>query len=217
MSTQAELQSKLNSEYIKIDPNHKIWDINTKNSFLNGAFLQIQKDWWYRRPENYTSTTQATVAWTAEYSLPSDFIKIDMVSYSGVKLNKTYKKNVRLSNPDATQGKPNSYYLYGSNIGFDPVPDSSYNIIIDYFKKLPTITSSQDCELPSEFDNAICAYAAYIAFNSVEKTEKAQIMFTQYQQELNLLLSTYLYTDLEIGFPTLRYGNKQIREDWSFL
>jgi hypothetical protein len=75
---------------------------------------------------------------------------------------------------------------------------------LDYFKRLPTITAIQDCDLPSDFDNAICAYAAYLAFNSVEKQQKAITMLSDYQFNLNTLLATYLYSDMAVNFGIQR-------------
>lgn len=82
---------------------------------------------------------------------------------------------------------------------------------MDYFKRLPTITTSVDCALPEDFDAAICAYACYLAMNSVEK-QKAQIMLANYQLERDSLLSTYLYDDLNINFGISR-GRSFTRSD----
>ena len=204
MSTLTELLTKLNTEYIKIDPNNKIWSTTEKTSFINGGFLQIQKDWGFRWRENEASYTFTTVWGTIEYTLPTDFIKLDQVEYSWVALLSTDRKSVRLRNPLGSQSTPNYYYIYGTKLGFDPIPDTSISIVMDYMKRLPTITGSQSSSLPEDFDNAICAYAAYLAMNSVEKQGKAISMQADYQQNLNMLLGTYQYQDLNMSFSLWR-------------
>jgi hypothetical protein len=62
------------------------------------------------------------------------------------------------------------------------------------------MTATVDSALPGDFDDARAAYASYLAFNSVNKSDKANIMFTDYSMQLNTLLNSYIYQDLDVSF-----------------
>lgn len=207
MTSQTALLTKLNQEYIKIDPNNKVWASSSKADFLNRAYTQVQKDGGYRWHENQTGISITPVAWTREYSLSVltswDFIKLDSLIRLGLPLAKTTKNDVLISNYYNTQWAPYRYYQYGGYLGLDPVPSDSTVIVMQYFKKLPKITSAQDSLLPEAFDDAICSYAAYIAMNSVEK-QKAQILLADYKDLINTLSASYLYDDMNISFQRQR-------------
>jgi len=200
MSTLTELKTKLNDEYIKIDPNNKIRSSTEKTSFINRGFLQIQNDWQFRWRENQALNTITTVWWNREYALPSDFIRVDQMTYNWSILYKISKERVRVMNSTNTQATPNNYYIYWSYVGFDPIPNTTLTILMDYFKRLPTITDTVDSSLPVAFDDAICSYAAYVALNSIEKQGKAMMMLNDYQQNLSMLLNSYIYDDMNISF-----------------
>lgn len=140
------------------------------------------------------------VSGTGEYPLPTDFIKMDVVTYNGQSLKKTDRGTLKkMVNGAFTSGNPYAYYITGSNIGFYPIPVGGV-AGLEYFKKLPTLTEVQGSELPSEFDDAICTYASYIAFNGVNKIDKATVMRADYQDIMSTLLMSYIYDDLNVSY-----------------
>lgn len=200
MSTLQDIRLKTRSNYIKIDTNGKIWWDNTLDSIINRAYFQLQKDWWHKRPQQYANNTQNTIGGTQEYDLPSNFIKLDLARYEWQELSKASKSDIKRIYATMTNGKPYAYYIYGTKIWLFPVPDTIGVLDLDYYKKLEKLSSTQDSELPEEFDDAICAYSAYLAFNSVNKTDKASIMYADYQWQLNTLLNSYIYNDDNFDF-----------------
>ena len=66
---------------------------------------------------------------------------------------------------------------------------------MDYRKRLPTITSSQDSLLPSDFDEAIAKYAAYVLFQQVRNTESAKNSLADYASIMDTLRSAYIHID----------------------
>lgn len=198
MSTLANLLVKLNTEYLKIDPNNNIRSSTTKEWYLNDWYLQVQKDGWFRRPdcETYLSTT--TTSGTALYTLPTDFQKFDSVFCDNVEMIK--KDRAWTMKMWASSWTPHRYYRFGSQYGVYPTPTTTNTITMVYYKRLPTMTASVNSTLWEDFDSAICAWAAYKAFNSVEKTQKATVMYADYQNLLNTLLGRYLYDDLNVSF-----------------
>ena len=93
-------------------------------------------------------------------------------------------------------GKPYQYYIHSTNYGLYPVPNSWATIDIDYLKRLPTLTSSQSTEFPEDFDDAICSYAKYLAYLSVNKNEQAAISLQDYQAQTDTLIASYIYDDV---------------------
>lgn len=201
MSSLQDLRIKTRNEYIKIDPSGKIRGDTTLDALLNRAYFQVQKDWQHRRPVQQADYSFNTVANTGEYPLPSDFIKMNIPLYNYNPLQKTERSTLKkVVNGAFTQWQPFSYYIFGSNIGLYPVPNTTGTVDMEYMKRLPKITANQDSLFPEDFDDAICVYAAYLAFNSVTKTDKAAIMRADYNEILSSLLSSYIYNDMNINY-----------------
>jgi len=204
MTELTNLRSKLRSQYIKIDPNAKVWNNDTLDGYLNDAQDQLTADLNNKIPEQEESGTLTTTSGTETYDLPEGFVVIDKVALGTQWVRKTSKSATILKSSSNSQ--PSQYYLYGGKIGFYPIPDSAYSFEYTYYKELPTITSTEDCALPSSYDSALCSYAAYLAFNGVSKDVKADRMFANYTNQLTKLSGKYLYQDEEISFGTQRFG-----------
>ena len=147
------------------------------------------------------------------YSLPSDFIKLNLVRYNDSKLARTDRIDILAKWWEDNTGTPSKYYVYWNNLWLYPTPTSAVEFDIIYYKRLAELTSGQDSQLPVDFDDAICLYATYIAFNSVNKLDAAKVAFTDYQLNINTLLSSYIYEDMDVSYKTQRYGNTDLSTD----
>lgn len=196
MTSLVDLRTKLRTEYIRIDPNGKIWSNSVIDWYINRAYTQIQKDWQYKWRENIEDATTTTVAGQQEYWIPTDYIAVNLVRYNNQYLTKTDRITLKMENQNSpmVSGTPYQYYLYWWNIGLYPIPNTTGTIDLEYLKKLPKITTSQDSLFPEEFDDAICAYAKYIAFMGNNKPE-AMASLWDYQQLMDTLRSSYIYQD----------------------
>lgn len=214
MSTLASLIT-LTREYIKIDPNARVFSDNTLTNFINRAYFQLQKDWHHEWRQCYDNATTLTIAGTQEYWLPTDFIALNFVSYNNKSLIKSDRiKLKRLdSNNPMTSGTPNMYYLYGGNIWMYPIPNTTGTIDLEYLKRLPTLSSSQDSLFPADFDDAIALYASYIAFKSVNKMDLAQMSLWDYQQVLDTLFYSYISDDTNMSFGIERCDTRWYSSD----
>ena len=186
MSSLADLRTKSRDEYIKLDRTGKIWSDSNLDSYINRAYLKIQQDakFWFRQCD---AVTTITLSWNSTSALPSDFITIDDVMIGTSYLNRIEKKElIWLGNT------PSMYYIFGTDIGFDW---TSGTISLYYRKRLPTLTSSQDSMLPSDFDDCIAEYVKYEWFMSVGKEQQAMAHLADYEAQKNNLLATYLYND----------------------
>lgn len=195
MSSLATLVSKLRNE-VKIDPNDRIWSQSVKENALNRAYFQVQKDGNYDFAECVANYTFSSVVGTQEYAKPSDFIRLDLIRFNGNYLLKREKVQLKQEYANGfTQGLPNEYYLYGSYIGMNPIPNSVATVDLDYRKKLPTMTSSVDSAFPVDFDDAIVQYAAYILFKQIRNIDRAKVAIDDYQTIIATLVDGYIQID----------------------
>lgn len=210
MSTLAEIKSGL-IEYLKCDPNDKIWSEAQKNSYINKAYLRVQKDGNFNWGENQADVTTITTATGTEfYNLPSDFIRLDLVQLANVnwQLGTTNKKTVMMMGVGANS-QPSQYYIYGNQIGFYPRPDNAYTVNLLYRKRLPTMTSSVDCAFVSDFDEAIIKYAAYQIWSTTKNSAKAGQAIEDYKMALDTLKMAYQVQDSQdFRFGYQKFNNR---------
>lgn len=209
MSTLASLIT-LTREYIKIDPNARVFSDSTLTNFINRAYFQLQKDWKHQWRECYDNATTPTVAGTQEYWLPTDFIAVNLVQYNNQSLDKTDRIELKraINQNPMSSGTPNMYYLYAGNVWLYPIPNTTGTIDLEYLKRLPTLSSSQDSLFPADFDDAIALYASYIAFKSVNKMDLAQMSLWDYSGVLGTLLASYIYDDTNLYFGYQRANGR---------
>lgn len=204
MATLTTLLSNLR-EYLKSDPNDKIWSTATKTNAVNVAYFQLQKDGNFRWAENEAETTWNTNG-TQEYSIATyvpNFIRMDLVQFSDTtgEIYPTTKAQ-QTRNANSGTGRPSSYYIWNNKIGFYPQPDTTYPVRILYRKKLPLITNSSDSVFSDEFNDAIVCYAAYKIWSTTKNTDKARQALQDYQLNLNMLKMSYLFNDTAaLTFP----------------
>jgi len=195
MATLNDLISKCVIE-IKTDPNKKIWNDETLTDYINTAIRQIENDGWYGWDVNAGSATITTVAGTQEYSLPSDFVKMEGVYLDSCLLSKTNKQTVLATGNDSTS-KPNSYYLRGGKVGFYSIPDGSYSVSILYKRKTEELsTENPDLEFDNDFVTAIVKYACYLAWSSPRGSyNDAQAKLADYEKQRVKLFSMKIAND----------------------
>ena len=128
---------------------------------------------------------------TREYSLPSDFVAIQLAEYLNNKLLPTSIQCVT-----TMSGTPKKYFIERKKIGIEPIPDGEYAIDFIYFNQ-PTsdITLESPPELiPYEWRHVmaffICAKVAEIdkgAENPVAERHRAL-----YNQELEVMRNYFM-------------------------
>lgn len=196
-STRADLRANVRIE-IKKDPNGRIWSDTELNSFLKQANLKIQKDWNFQWTENQANTTFSTVSWTQEYSKPTDLGKLQLVRFNGDDLYKTTKVQLKREQNTFVWWTPSKYYIFGSNIGFDVVPNIIWTVDIDYVANLVFPTDdTTETNFPDDFDMAIVKYATFLAWSAMDwKQNTASAKLQEYTLELDTLYSTYIFDDV---------------------
>lgn len=212
MSTLSTLRSRVRLEKVRIDPNGRIQSDTILNSNINQAVTQIQQDGDFGWHFNDAEYSVATVASTATYALPSDFVRIEKgtVKWNTSLLERAdYNWLVRTNSSLAVDGTPAYYYLRGVNIGLFQRPNEIQNLTFNYRKKLAAMAADgTDSGLPSDFDEAIIQYATYLCFAPFAgKEDKALQAVQAYNEAMKGLNAQYLGTRDEenfgMGFETI--------------
>ena len=127
-------------------------DLATNNHITNAiqsAIKHYERERWYFN-EATTSSSLTTVASTATYNLPSDFMKMDnvMVTVNGWKSQSRSMPYIEMDSRDSgsssVTGPPEYWAIYGNQLRHYPIPDSAYVVTISYQKRLTTLSASTD-------------------------------------------------------------------------
>ena len=187
----SQLRSQLQVELR--DPNDKMWTSPTKNQYINSAYFQIQKDNNFNWRECRTSTTLSS-----PHAIPSDFVMAEAVTHSQSNIILADKVYLRKHGYDLSEtGSTATYYYYdGSNIKTYPV--TTYDLTLDYKKKLSALTSDSDTiDFPDDFADAIVKYAKYLAWSSPRgNQDSAAEALSDYGQVLTTLIGSYGLQDI---------------------
>jgi len=120
-----------------------------------------------------TCAVASTVAAQEEYSMPSDYLRMECVF-----LNRTPDKlkltpiRVTQRDPRASQGVPERYWIWGLNvssvnsltIGLNPVPLAAGTSDLHiYYRQLPLtmVAAGQAPEIPIQWQDALVSYAVW--------------------------------------------------------
>jgi hypothetical protein len=164
---------------------------------------------WHFNDATHTTTT---VASTQEYSLPTDFVRVEgpTVKYDNTILTRREYADLFSSYQDlTTEGNPSTYYLRGDNIGLFQVPNAAKTLKFLYRKQLTAMSAdTDDSGMPSNFDEAIVAYAEHLCWGDLNGKEgSAQRAFEKYQSAIDALNAQYLGrrddANFSFGFDTI--------------
>jgi len=212
-STRADLRADVRTE-LKKDPNGKIWDDATINKYINKAYLKVQKDGNFQWRENQGNTTFPTESWVQEYVLPTDLGKVQLVRFNWTVLITTTKVLLKRQLSTFVSWTPSKYYLFWANIWFDVLPNVVWTIDLDYQKRLAKfITDTQESAFNDDFDTAIVKYAAFLAWSSIDgKQQTAGVELDEYKLEIDTLVSTYIFDDINDLHFGLQRGNRFVTQ-----
>lgn len=116
-------------------------------------------DW----PWTKTSTSLATVAGTATYSLPADWVKTRVLSIDGYDTMRELSLQEIREQATTVTGQPEYFAVENELIHLRPVPNQVYSITHDYLKREPELTGVAEPLMPDMWRYAIIEYAVYLA------------------------------------------------------
>lgn len=179
-------------------------------------------------PTREITGTLNTVASTQEYSLSSNFSDIDLQNILSVAMQGASQRKLtfwpynqlRADKPDFdydAAGVPERYYIKSGSIGFWPVPNAVYTMLIDYFA-LPTAMSA-DADTPSlipvNYREALVHYALSLEHDYNTDPDLALKSMNRYEQIVLLARNNLLSQPVDSG--AFRILGPQDEKNWSGL
>ena len=131
------------------------------------------------------TTFVTTTTGTREYSLPTNTLRIQHITYDSRKIQQIDQREfMRATNNDGVsstvEGTPLYYYVYGTAggsgfIGMEPKPDKAAAVVMWRSKLPPTgpgsYTSSTEIEVPYEYGHFIQEYVLWKAWSKEHSSE----------------------------------------------
>lgn len=139
--TYANMQARIASEFHRTDLTSYI------TNSIKAAIKHFERERWYF---NEATTTTVTVAGTATYALPTDFMKMDnvKVTVSGSKVQLEPMPYIELDALDtgtsSVRGVPKFWAIYGNVLRLYPIPDAVYTITESYQNRLTELSADAD-------------------------------------------------------------------------
>lgn len=186
--TRAQLRTAIRTE-MKIDRKWKIWDDTEVNESITDAIDQISVDNDYKWEELIKTWTDVTVATQQEYTLPTDFVTLDLVRISWNTLNSTTYKELKELYQSFPLWTSTHYYDKNYNLWFNPIPTTS-SLVIDYEYRASATVMTADTDNMVFKDNmkrTVVLQASFILFSKFSDNQnltRAKNKEVLYQKEL---------------------------------
>lgn len=216
MSNLQTLRTQLRQE-MRVDPNGRIHSDNILNRNINQAIRQVQQDGDYQWHFNDAENTESTVVSQANYTLPSDFVRIEEASvrWKGIRLTPRTFNFLKEGSLLTVDGQPSYYALRGNAMYIAQPPNAIEDLTYNYRKQLPTMdVDSDDSGIPVDFDEAITQFAAYLSWQDFAGKQDFSIQAVQsYNEMIKGLFAQYLGRRDESNFnmsfevPNIQYNN----------
>lgn len=140
------------------DPNQTRYSLTYVKEWLNEAERQYCLKTGYSIKKDTNTTTVAT---TREYDIPTDFIQVIDVYYSGDRLAPIEKTETIHSSGDEN-GTPTAFYVESKKIGLEPIPTAADTLTIIYYSMGGAMSADADDPIiPKEHHMMLAYYAAY--------------------------------------------------------
>lgn len=194
-----ELYSCIRSE-MRVDRRGRIWSNADLLDAINEAIFSIQASTNFGWEQNDTCTIIDTVSGQEEYDLPNNLQAIKLVEHRDDTLMSTSKLDVIEMNDNLPSGTPQFYYIYGGKLWLSPIPTVS-NVQVKIYNQKFLTPLSQDTDtlpFPAQFKKAVTLFAAYDLFSQTsdaKNSQRAQVKYQRYKEELNKIRLGYLIPD----------------------
>lgn len=163
--TRSQLRTSIRIE-MKIDRRGKIWSDDEVNEAITDAIDQISVDNDYRWEELKKTWTDTTISAQQEYTLPSDFVTLDLVRVNGVPMESTNYEDLKRLYKTFPTGSPFQYYQRDYKLWLSPIP-TTWSIAIDYEYRASAPVMALDTDtmiFRNNMKRCIILQAAFILF-----------------------------------------------------
>lgn len=182
------------------DPNDGLLTPKSINGFLNRALHKVEQesDWpWLETQEtlvlttgvdSYTpgSTSPAGTVWLRTRFMLDDTERVVEWQTRMQTGDRWRKIDSHVANQgQSTVGKPIEFSIYADQIIFRPIPDNTYyyNHLFQQAEK-DLVLDTDTPIIPATYHNGIIEFASYLAFRSTRESERANLSFQGYNEEL---------------------------------
>ncbi len=166
---------------------------------FQSAILHYESTRFWFNQGSYTFTTSASLA---NYTWPADFLGPESVMYwdSGTKYPLEERNYYSLNEMDTGQdfSSPVMYALFSQQFRLYPVPQKTYTVVVDYQKKLITLSASTDTNAWVDQASELIRsrVKATLAAGRYKDFDAAQVYHMQEENALDRLL---FQTDKYLG------------------
>jgi hypothetical protein len=204
-STYKEIQDRVLDQLSKNDSTTR----NRVKHWINlGQNDFILRELW---PFRETTGTLSLVQGTQEYDLSTNFADLDENNIVSVSLQGDVQSKLvywpfnqlRASKPDfdyENQAIPSRYYLKSGNIGFWPVTNGNYTVLIDYYKVATELSNDSDeTIIPVGYREALIHYALSLEHDYNTDPDLAQKSMNRYEDILTSARQNLLAQPTDTG------------------
>jgi len=186
MSTYAEVQSRINGDYL----NRTDLSAATQRSVL-AAIRHYERE---RFRFNETATSIATSAGQTFAILPTNLLILDLlqitVSSADYELNYRDYDWIKRANVTRTRAEPTDYTIYQNRIELFPIPDAIYALPLSYVKRLPALSAASDTNawISGEAEDVIVYHATKLMWATVLRNTEEAVKFEQLERAARMEL-----------------------------
>jgi hypothetical protein len=149
-----------------------------------------------RLPAAETTYTVPVVAGTADYALPSDFIRA-LGAYRTADDVRLYEQTTdEADQSDTATGLPYAFSVYGTTLTLYPTPNASTAIILRYLKEPSTLGDGEAVNhsgIPESYLDMLVSYARAKLFRFEDDPEMSQFWYAEFRRELTRLRGDLAY------------------------
>jgi hypothetical protein len=141
--------------------------------------------------ELYTTSSYTTVAGTATYTLPTDFVRATGLQNTSQQYRLTYVDDPNLLREDNLlyqRGSPTSFSFSESGLLLSPIPGSVESLLLTYYKRPADLSADGDTSvLPADYHDLMVSWTLSRAYRSEDDAQMSQFYQAEYQRDLALL------------------------------
>lgn len=152
----------------------------------------VKFDW----PFLAKSDSITLVGGTESYALPADLGKLRALVLDGTRYRlREISSNTAWENEGGLPGSgtPRTFFIWGSNVLFRPIPDAAGTVTV-YYHKTPTLLTNDTStpEWDAQFHMILADFAAQHMWEREEEFEKAEVFAQRYANGVEQMARYYL-------------------------
>lgn len=185
----------------------KFFKNNVLFRLIHHAQTVLAREGWVIEDKDTSITTTAS---TRTYTLPSGTIAVKRCEYAGKKLFPitfdTWDDLTGANASTTTTATPSFFFVWGSLLYLQPIPDTSSQTITLYRVKMPTVISAltDTLSVPDEYEEAIQDFLLHRMCIKEKRYQEAQMHNQQWLQAVARARKDQRRKHVGAGYQTVR-------------